>query len=341
MGSDRASSARDTISYWQLPGVTVALASDAAEICAAWRQIFGRHLSAEPGNSPLITLTLRLRHTLPALETGASRATGAFLDDTFPFADQIGALSVHAVNLERYHLRFHRAAAVTIAPGGARPQAAGHVTPLALSYARFEDVTFVALAPLLRRFGLYLLHASAVAHRGKGLLLVGGTRSGKTTTALNLLLHGWSWLANDVVLLRRTGAAGQVHAYPTANEVTVRAPTLRLLPALASSTTKHTLDHLLPDPAAVGRWGTPVPVTLIAFPTVDNSQQTQAEPLHRAIALARLMEQSVDVWDRPSIAAHTQLLETLTAQSATFTLRLGADMQAQAAKLQHLIEETT
>ena len=55
----------------------------------------------------------------------------------------------------------------------------------------------------LREFGWQVLHAAAVGHRDGGLLLIGNSGAGKSTTALSCLLHpGLQFLSDDKCLVR-------------------------------------------------------------------------------------------------------------------------------------------
>ncbi len=55
---------------------------------------------------------------------------------------------------------------------------------------------------VLSEHGLQLVHAAAVAHNGRALLLVGKGGSGKSTTALTALEHGLDFLGDDYVVVR-------------------------------------------------------------------------------------------------------------------------------------------
>lgn len=193
---------------------------------------------------------------------------------------------------------------------------------------RLEDLLYTSLAPLLRRRGLFLAHAFAASKNGRSVLLVGPTHSGKTTTGLNLLLHGWQLLANDAVLLHQREDG--VYALPTPGTLGIRPQTFMLLPTL-----QEKRDEIN------GRWATPSQVTALFFPQIiaedsvtpssvlrPPSPQTAVLPHPRAIALAQLMAESIDRWDTATLTPHLTLLQRLCQQAATYQLRLGSDINA-------------
>lgn len=51
------------------------------------------------------------------------------------------------------------------------------------------------------------LHATAVAHAGRAVLITGASGSGKSALALELLAHGAALVSDDRVILQRTGDA--------------------------------------------------------------------------------------------------------------------------------------
>ena len=88
----------------------------------------------------------------------------------------------------------------------------------------------IPLAELLKRFGLYMVHAAGLAVAGKGLLVAGQSGAGKTTLALALLRAGFDFLADDTVFLSLGKSGLRILAFP--DEVDVTAQTLGFFPEL-------------------------------------------------------------------------------------------------------------
>lgn len=83
-------------------------------------------------------------------------------------------------------------------------QLAGAVSPLLqlLPSERGKPLLLPLLTWLADR-NLRVYHASAVAWKGRGVLLVGGENSGKTSVQLACLRAGWDFVADDLVVVRQ------------------------------------------------------------------------------------------------------------------------------------------
>lgn len=302
---------------FRLGDVEVNLLSDSLQICAYWKRLFrGPQVARTAADHDLpLSLSLQLVETL-SLPDPAGRF----------YRDAQGILDVYVQPQGGFALHFLQGALVNLQPDH-DASAAGAVTAEIFAYDRLEDVTFVSLAALLRRRGCYLVHAAAVSTTRGAVLFVGPTHSGKTTTGLALLLAGWKHLASDVVILSRSGSA--IVAHPTPGFINVRPRTLELLPELRQLSVGTETGN-----AAAGarlelegtQWSPPAPVTAICFPQITSDAQSKLEPLDASIALARLMEESVDRWDKVALMDHMAFLTSLSQQVSHYRLLLGSDV---------------
>lgn len=117
-------------------------------------------------------------------------------------------------------------------------QLAGAVSPLSrlLPSERGKPLLLPLLTWLADR-NLRVYHASAVAWMGRGVLLVGGENSGKTTVQLACLRAGWDFVADDLVVVRQ----GQIE--PIYNSLWLaRKHAARHFPELLPQLSVHPLD---------------------------------------------------------------------------------------------------
>ena len=95
----------------------------------------------------------------------------------------------------------------------------------------------------------------------------------------------------------------------------------------------------LPAQQVVVNWGKATRVTAMCFPRVTSQAVSQLAPQSQALALAQLMENSLDRWDRGSLAEHIGLLEALSDQAPAFHLQLGQDIDVLPKRLADLCHE--
>jgi hypothetical protein len=203
------------------------------------------------------------------------------------------------------------------------------ITPRLLRSGQLEDVIFTSLAPLLRRTGTFLTHAFAVTHGQSATLFVGPSGSGKTTSGLLLVSAGWGYLANDVTMLRLQSS--QVISLPTPGGIGISDKTVEIIPGLKkiwkSNDKTSTIERLyFPANQVVSGWAEHSPVSRICFPEIALSDECYFKPIGKAVALAMLMENSIDRWDQEYLSQHISLLETMCQQAECFKLFLGRNV---------------
>jgi hypothetical protein len=189
----------------------------------------------------------------------------------------------------------------------------------------------VCAALLLGRLGRALLHAAAVvAPDGRAWLLVGDSRTGKTSTCVNLIRAGWDWLADDQVVVRPDGGGVVVEGWP------------RRLMLDEGFTEGRSRGRRAPtDPALFGpgRLRRAAPLAGVLLPRVRTQEATALRPAHPADALAELIRQSP--WLLADAHAAPGVLALLSGMSRTpvFHLTVGTDTYSDPALLQVRVAE--
>jgi hypothetical protein len=204
------------------------------------------------------------------------------------------------------------------------------------------DVILIGLNELLAQFGLFDLHAAALVRHEVGLLLVGGSCTGKSTTAVALACQGWSFLSDDTVLLRSTepvAAHGFRTVFSVDPQLAEHLPELKgsLGAQVDSETGKHLLDmrSMLPHQYA----NECVPNRLV-FTSIGNAAETVLQPLEPGKAMTLLMQQSPSLAFRRRYAQEQiALLGRLVAQSQNFMLCAGRDVHENPRQLEPLIAD--
>ena len=233
--------------------------------------------------------------------------------------DGIGTLSVYP-QTNGYLLYFFKGGLVQITADDSHIQ--GYVTVDLLRYGRLYDLIFTSLSSFMRRRGYYLIHAAAAVHGTTASIFVGPPGCGKSTTVLNLALNGWQILSNDTLLLQER--AGDIYALPTPGGFSIRPQSVHHIPALTTYIPQPLPEdfyHLSLSKLGLN-WAEPALITTIYFPEINNGRKNHLQPIPAAIALAHLIELSLDRWDKIALLAHFDFLEKLSRQANAASLSI-------------------
>jgi hypothetical protein len=197
----------------------------------------------------------------------------------------------------------------------------------------------VPLAELLKRRGLYSLHAAGLCLDGRALVLPGTSGAGKSTLALALVRAGFGFLGDDTLFLARRPAGLRLLAFPDEFDLTEQ--TVGFFPELAplldgterSGWRKRQLR-------AEKVYGAPVvwecsPGVLV-FPRVSGRAESALEPMDAGEALLELAP-NVLLTEPASSQAHLDALAELARASRCYRLETGTDLDGAVRLLRDLL----
>ncbi len=157
-----------------------------------------------------------------------------------------------------------------------------------------------ALSELLRREGLYTIHAAALERNGHGVLIPGSSGRGKTTCCISLLRGGYRYLSDDHPLIRENESGIELLCFPEKIDVTDR--TIEFFPELKEATgdlgrgiQKWYFDTEEFYPNAIVNACRP---SLIIIPEINNSARSRLVPLSKNRVLEELLVQGLLVFDK-------------------------------------------
>ncbi len=287
------------------------------------------------------------------LETGRSDLTFEMMASvSHPFDRPAGARPVYDPPLgevvyddasDRLYIGHGPRLAVLCEPGQGRTRAsmAGGTNGIegdlwTLSHPLFT----LPLVEMLKRRGLYGLHAGGVCRDGRALLLPGTSGSGKTTLTLSLARAGLGFLGDDTLFLRRRGPKGiEVLAFP--DEFDLTDETVSFFPELRSLLGTERPDgwrkrQVRPERA----WGASVvwqaTPALLVFPRVAGVPESRLEPMDRGEALLELAP-NVLLTEPRSAQAHLDALAALVEQSDCWRLATGTDLDEAVRRVTELL----
>lgn len=193
----------------------------------------------------------------------------------------------------------------------------------------YHQSIFITLYQQVRQHGLHLIHAATVGLHGRVVLLTGASGSGKTTTMLSCIRHGFEFYSDDATLLRRTGS-GAVEAVSLLGTINATPQTLAWFPELeplaapvANRTGKRLamIDAVYPGQAA--RRGQ---VAAILVPEITGQPGTSLTPMGRGEVLSAVLPFSLDLHDPAAARDQLDFLVDAVETIPCYRLRLGSDL---------------
>ncbi len=207
-------------------------------------------------------------------------------------------------------------------------------------------VFLLAIGELLHNYGFVPYHAAALSapdDDNYGVLIPGDSGSGKTTLSLSCASTTYGLLGDDLVLLRLTQPA-TLSVYAILPEVSVRTPSLALLPRLAflQATPADQRDkrYCAIEQLRAGAMRFITQPRLLLFPTLTEAENHTAHALSQATALHYLIQQSIS---RAHTTRATQeqlfsLLTTLTMQATSYRVQIARGRDDLPAFIRSLID---
>jgi hypothetical protein len=205
-----------------------------------------------------------------------------------------------------------------------------------------QEFFMLSLLWLLRPNNIYALHANGIVKDGIGFLFVGGTGSGKSTTAISLIRQGWEFLSDDVTLLRsdskKIEAMAFVKGFSIDPQLASRCPELRGLEETSSwneSKIYINTESLYPDQFL----SCCLPKVLI-FPKIVSRRKSKLLPVDWAKALILLIENSGGIMlDKNMADNQIKVLKQLIYQTSSYQLLAGLDLYKEPEKISEIISQ--
>lgn len=194
----------------------------------------------------------------------------------------------------------------------------------------------------LREFGWQVLHAAAVGHADGGLLLIGNSGAGKSTTSLSCLLHpGLKFLSDDKCLVRLQPQPEVLALFSSGK---LKADMLERLPELRGALAGW--DPFIKDgkglaflyPAYAERLVGHFPLLALVLPNVALQQHASYTRVSAGAAF-RTLGPSTVIWLPGAEADNYRFSAALTRSVPSYRLDLALDPQANVQGLISLLAE--
>lgn len=194
----------------------------------------------------------------------------------------------------------------------------------------------VPMMEVLKRRGLFGVHAAGAALSGRALVLAGTSGSGKSTLSLALARAGFDFLGDDTLFLARRPEGLRVLAFP--DEIDLTDESAGFFPEVATRTTPGWRKRQLRAEEAFGaRIAWECGPAVLVFPRVSGRSRSELRPVDAGEALLELAP-NVLLTQPGASQAHLDALAELARASRCYRLETGTDLAEAAALLRGLLE---
>lgn len=200
----------------------------------------------------------------------------------------------------------------------------------------FNTFLITVLIVTLRRLGWHHLHAASARDTiGRGWLVAGNARAGKSTTAALMATQGWMVGSDDTTFIAAHGT--EVAAWNTRQPLALRRGGRSLLGEHPTHHESRRGKYLCWPEQLGGHWTDRIRPDIILFST-PGEHTTTCTPISPVEALAQLVRWSAWVVLEPDLAqTHLDLLARLARQARSFRAELGSDLFRDPTRLSRLV----
>jgi hypothetical protein len=202
-----------------------------------------------------------------------------------------------------------------------------------------HPVLTVTLMEMLKRAALFPVHAAGLALDGRGILLAGARRSGKSTLTMALTRRGTSFLTDDMVLVTEGPSGWHLRAFP--DQVDLCDDTIDMFPELkALRNTPVPPEWLKRQVRPEQAFGVPiawdVPAHTLIFPAIHDAEDSTLTPMSPEAALLHLAP-NVLLTELTTSQRHFDALAGLIAQCRCYRLATGRNLDRAAALVSEIV----
>ncbi|MEM9773261.1 MAG: hypothetical protein AAF902_01680 [Chloroflexota bacterium] len=305
--------------------IEVELESKIPAVCQEWQEIFVNHVCHPPNTQPPhIKIRANAIEEAPSITSFKNHQTFHSDDGTYSRSQS-----------EENQTRLDLASGAIILFGHSRSKDFDRgelfLPKKLIQNGQVEDVTFALLAPIFRKFDIYIIHAFGAVHpyQPEAVLIIGPSGSGKTTSGLSLIEDGWHFLGNDAIFLSKN-KDGEVIAWPSPGRINIHPSSIELLnqPDYLTDDLPIAPDgkYHLSSTILFNHEPTKTPVRTLVFPQISLENRFSHQPISQSVALTKTMEQSIDNWDVNYLEKHLSFLQALIKQTRSYSTLLSTNL---------------